>query len=269
MDTVCYFDISGEPVTASHYCYKQMDTDGFPPHTHDCCELIYLKNGSVSYLAEGRHYIVEAGSCILTRPGIRHTIRFRDNAVYDRYVFLLDRSLFDPLPESLEVLNLKSNAIVQELFHKMDFYADYLEQNSLETVIRNLIEEALLNFKIISARQPAGYTANPIITEAVSYITTHLQEPITLEALCAHLHITKSYLHRLFLEYLQLPPAKYITAKRLNKARMDIRAGCKPAQTYGLWGFQDYCTFYRNYVRHFGYPPSEECSRPSAQVIEW
>ena len=50
---------------------------------------------------------------------------------------------------------------------------------------------------------------------------------------------------------------------------MDIRSGSKPAKVYNLWGFQDYCTFYRNYVRHFGYPPSQEQDRPAKQKIEW
>ncbi len=269
MDTVCYFDISGAQIAAAHECYKQIDRDGFRLHSHDSWELIFLKNGSISYLTEGRLYDLESGSCILTRPGIRHTIRFRDKAIYDRYVFLLHTPLLDTLPELPEVIIPGNNQIVQELFYKMDFYADYLAPEALERVVSNLVEEAILNFRIISARQPEDYTANPIITEAVSYITAHLQEQITLESLCNHLHITKSYLHRLFMEYLQLPPAKYITTKRLSKARMDIRAGCKPAQTYSLWGFQDYCTFYRNYVRYFGYPPSEEQDRPSAQKIEW
>lgn len=269
MDTVCYFKISEKLLDGSHECNRHFERDGFPLHSHDSWELIFVNNGSISYLTEGRLYDLESGSCILTRPGVRHTIRFRDKAIYDRYVFSLNLPLLDTLPELPEVIHPGNNQIVPELFHKMDFYADYLEPDALERVIRNLIEEAILNFRLISAHQPERYTANPIITEAVSYITAHLQEQITLESLCNHLHITKSYLHRLFLEYLQLPPAKYITAKRLSKARMDIRAGCKPAQTYGLWGFQDYCTFYRNYVRHFGYPPSEECNRPTTPKIEW
>lgn len=269
MDTLCYFDVSGNQITANHTRYGQPDRDGFPPHTHDTCELIYLKNGSVSYLAEGRCYTVESGSCILTRPGVRHSIRFQDPAVYDRYLLLPDKSLVDPLPETLEVIKLGSNHIVQELFHKMDFYADYLEGEPLERILNNLTEEVLLNFKLLSDQQVGNYTANPIITRALSYISIHLQDHISLEALCEYLHITKSYLHRLFMEHLLLPPAKYITAKRLSKARMEIRAGGKPAQVYHLCGFQDYCTFYRNYVRHFGYPPSEEQNRPSARQLEW
>lgn len=269
MDIQCYFDIFGKQLMANHLCHKRMDIDGFLPHTHDTWEVIYIKSGSVSYLIEGRCYTVESGSCILTRPGVRHTIRFRDSSVYDRYAILLNSPLFDTLPETLEVISLDNNPIVQELFHKMDFYTAYLEGDTLEWVLTQLTEEALLNFKIVSDQLTEHYTANPIITKAIFYIDTHMQDQISLDALCSHLHVTKSHLHRLFMEHLQLPPAKYIMAKRLHKARMTIRSGCKPTQVYNVCGFQDYCTFYRNYVRHFGYPPSEEQGRPSSRQIEW
>lgn len=269
MDTHTYFDISAQQVVASHERYENMDSDGFSLHTHDCCELIFLKGGSLSYLAEGRRYTVEPGSFILTRPGIRHTIRFRDPKLYDRYLFLLDKDFFDDLPEELEVIHPGNGAVVEDLFRKMDFYANYLESDRLEQILLGLIREAVLNLQLFSARQPENFTANPIVAQAVSYITDHLQEDISVESLCFYLHITKSYLHRLFLTYLQVPPAKYITAKRLDRARTDIRAGLKPAQSYSLWGFRDYCTFYRNYVRHFGYPPSKETDQPAPKMIEW
>lgn len=264
-----FFDVSGKQLEAGHHCDKQFISDGYKPHVHDTWELIYVKAGQVAYQSEGRYYIVEGGSCIFTRPGVLHTLIFLDKSIYDRYVLHLNSSLFVTLPNLPEVIDLSKNQIVQDLFHKMDYYAAYLEGDLLESVLIRLTEEAVLNFKILSHQYPENYIANPIITQAIAYITEHLRDNISLDELCAHLHITKSYLHRLFLEHLQLSPGRYITAKRLEQARMDIRAGSKPAKVYSLWGFQDYCTFYRNYVRHFGYPPSQEQNRPAKTKIEW
>ena len=269
MESQSYFDLSGKQIEIGHHCDKDSNFEGYNPHTHDAWELIFIKNGRVSYQSEGKYYTAESGNCILTPPGIRHNIRFLDRTIYDRYVMLLTSPLFADLPELPEVIDLGNNQIVQELFHKMDFYAAYLDGQLLEDLVTRLAEEALVNFKIISHQHPENYIANPIITQAVDYISQHLQDAISLDALCAHLHITKSYLHRLFLEHLQLSPGRYITAKRLEQARMDIRSGSKPAKVYNLWGFQDYCTFYRNYVRHFGYPPSQEQDQPAKQKIEW
>ena len=269
METTCYFDFTGKGLIADHLCHKKIDIEGFQPHTHDTWELIYIKTGSVSYLVEGRCYTAESGNCILTRPGIRHTIRFRDFDLYDRYAILVNNPLFDTIPETMEVINLGSNPIISDLFQKMDFYAGYLDMDALERVMLHLTEEALLNFKILSDQLPEHYTANATVTKAIAYIDMNLHKQISLEELCLSLHITKSHLHRLFMEHLQLPPAKYIMSKRLHKARTTIRAGCKPTRVYQSCGFGDYCTFYRNYSRQFGYPPSEEQDRPNARQIEW
>lgn len=269
MNTLIYFDFTGKQIELGHRREKQPSRDACRPHTHDNWELIYIKSGLLTYSAEGRCYTVVSGTCILTPPGVYHTLTFVDKSSYDRYVISLNSPLFSMLTDLPEVIDVSNNQIVQNLFNKMDFYASHLKDDLLEEAMIRLTEEALLNFNIISNQRPENYVANPIITQAIAYITEHLREVISLDALCAHLHITKSYLHRLFLEHLQLSPGRYITAKRLEQARIDIRAGIKPAKAYSLWGFQDYCTFYRNYVRHFGYPPSQEQDRPAKKKIEW
>lgn len=269
MEILHHFNMEGNRITADHISYKQIEMNGFRLHSHDTWELLYVKEGSISYMVEGRCYAVDSGSCILSRPGIRHAITFRNNSTYDRYAILFTSPLFYTLPDSLEVVSLSTNPSVRELFDKMDFYIAYLEEAHWGTALSNLTEEVLLNLKIILDKPLQTYTANPIVVDAITYIDRHLSEEILLEDLCNHLHITKSYLHRLFVAHLQLPPARYISAKRLHKARTAIRAGAKPTVVYDQCGFQDYCTFYRNYLRHFGYPPSEEYSHPPFQTIEW
>lgn len=269
MQILCYYDISGNQFSADHLCYKQLQADGFQPHTHDLWELIYVKSGSTSYLSEGKHYFADSGSCILTPPGVCHTLQFQNKDIYDRYTILFS-PLQDVFPENIpEVIQAGSNPILKELFQKMDFYNSYLEPASFEKIVQNLAEEAFLNFRIAADGRQENYTANDIVTQAILYINTNLESSISLSELCDKLHVTKSHLHRLFINHLQISPAKYITVKQLEKARMQIRAGSKPAQVYIRCGFKDYCTFYRNYIRHFGYPPSEECSRPCTQKVEW
>ncbi len=269
MNKLRYFSISAEHLSADHFCYKQLQSDGFHPHTHDMWELIFVKSGSVSYLSEGKCYCVKDGDCILTPPGVRHTLQFCKKDIYDRYTILFCPTK-TTLPANIpELIHADSSPIIKELFHKMDFYCEYLDAASFENIVQNLTEEALVNFRIAADGVQENYTANTIVTQAIFYINTHLDMQISLNDLCDYLHVTKSYLHRLFSEHLQITPAKYIAVKQLNKARMQIRAGGKPAKVYNQCGFQDYCTFYRNYIRHFGYPPSEELGRPSSQIIEW
>ena len=53
-----------------------------------------------------------------------------------------------------------------------------------------------------------------------------------------------------------MTPAKYILSKRMLKAQKMIHRGEKPTAVYIKCGFDDYATFFRNYKKYFGYPPS-------------
>ena len=46
--------------------------------------------------------------------------------------------------------------------------------------------------------------------------------------------------------------------KRLIYAQKLIVKGQKPSKTYSDSGFSDYSSFYKAYLKFFGYPPSEE-----------
>ena len=69
---------------------------------------------------------------------------------------------------------------------------------------------------------------------------------------------TESYLYRLFKRELFKTPKKYLTEKRLLHAQRELKKGGKPTEVAEACGFDDYTTFYRNYVDHFGKAPSEE-----------
>ena len=102
MEVLHLLDMAANRITADHLCYQQLEISGFRLHSHDTWEILFIKKGCVSYMVEGRCYSVEGGTCILTRPGVRHTVCFRDVAEYDRYSILFQSPLFDILPDSLE-----------------------------------------------------------------------------------------------------------------------------------------------------------------------
>ena len=112
-----------------------------------------------------------------------------------------------------------------------------------------------------------AYTAHPIVVRAVEYINRNLHRDFCLDALCDELFITKSYLHQLFVKYLQMCPKKYIITKQLALAQREIRGGVRPTDVFIDCGFSNYSTFYRAYKNHFGYAPSEEGKREIVREI--
>ena len=246
-----------------YHCAKN-----FSPHIHDAYELLFLTQGEATYTVDGKAYSLSRGSFVLTRPMSVHSITFHVPSEYERYDLLFDADILsskvcDWIPASLDVISLRNDTVIPELFRKMDYYCANLSADALEVVLKHLTEEVLLNIYLASqqAQPRSKYTENPFVKQAVAYIDSHLTEALSVVYICEQLHITQSYLLHLFKKHLNISPKKYIMSKRLAMAQMALRTGLKPVDVYKQCGFSDYSTFFRAYKNYFGYTPSAENNR--------
>ena len=244
-------------------------------HTHDICELIFLKKGNVSGIIGDKIYSLKKNDLIIFRANIPHRLSFNDDTEYERYDILLNEKklangIFEKLPKHLDVISCDGNHRIIELFEKLDLYCDCLDSPDTEIVTKNLIEEILYNLYITPKDDTdrGKITTNPIISSAMAYINAHYKEPITIDDVSKHLAVTKSHLHHLFTQTVQISPKKYINLKRISKAKHLILLGEKPSEVFIHCGFNDYATFYRNYISILGYPPSDEGGTVSYSHIE-
>ena len=154
------------------------------------------------------------------------------------------------------------------LFQKIDYYLKTLEPEELENILLHIIQEALYNVRLASkTRHLNNYRVNPLINDAIKYIDANILKPLTIDTISEELHITKGYLHKLFVKYLQIPPRQYILSKKLAIAQRELRMGAKATDVYLTCGFTDYSTFYRCYKKQFGHAPSEEINATIVREI--
>ena len=240
------------------------------PHTHDMCELLYLKKGNPRYFVEGRDYKLSKNTLIISRPGDRHRIYFEEPGPYERYNIVYDEKrlpfdIFERIPEGIDIISFDSGSVVNELFKKTDYYTEHFEGNELSRILCGLTEEIFYNVVIFAKDMPVqvgSASSNALVSKAISFINDNLMSVNGLDEICDTLYITKSHLHHLFTKHLQITPKQYILSKRLDLARKSIRSGRKPSDIYIQCGFSDYSTFYRDYVKHFGHSPSSEPDFP-------
>ena len=257
----------------SHHTF--MPPQDCPIHNHDIFEMIFIKRGDLSYMIEGKLYKPAKNTLIITPPLQNHSFYFHSDEDYERYNILFDEKklpacLFDKLPTASMVIHFESNTLVSDLFKKMDYYCENFVEDDLELLLMHLIEEVLYNVSLTSDKliQNDRYTSNPIIQAALTYIDNHLNTPINVNAICDELYISKSHLHHLFMEYLNITPQKYILSKKLSVAQRELRASRKATEIYAECGFADYSTFYRAYKNHFGYAPSDEINMDVVRKIQ-
>lgn len=247
----------------------------FPLHIHDVYELIFLKRGDVSYMTEGKVYKLSPNSLVLTRPLENHAIIINNQQPYERYNILIDEKILasyihNRIPPNVNILNCSANALVRDLFKKMDYYCENFDRNELKTILVHLTEEVLYNFALNAQNsdQNATYSTNSVIQTAIKYIDSNINIPLNVDAICKELFISRSRLHHLFVQHLKLTPQKYILSKKLALAQMELRLGHKATDVYITCGFADYSTFFRAYKKHFGHSPSEEINTDILRKIQ-
>ena len=74
-----------------------------------------------------------------------------------------------------------------------------------------------------SARQAFGVGND--IAQAIEYLTSHLNESVTIEEIAAQVGMSRAVFHRKFKQATTMSPIQFVKAMRLNTAAMKIAAG--------------------------------------------
>ena len=254
--------IKDDVILYDHVVIDEPKKQNFVSHSHDTWEILMLVRGDISYTVEGKTYKLRKDDVVLSRSSVFHSIRPDSNEPYERYNVIYDekrlpRGIIEKIPRGVDIFRLGNSDALREIFEKIDAYGKSFSDEELCHITRNLIEEV---FFLLASSDVLSESAsvNPHVSSAIKYINENLATVRSIEEICDALYITKSHLHHLFIKNIQMSPKQYIISKRLQKARRLIRKGKRPTEIFADCGFDDYATFFRNYKKHYGHPPSEE-----------
>lgn len=100
-------------------------------------------------------------------------------------------------------------------------------------------------------------SADPDVAAAAAFIRQHLDEPITVDNVAAHVHLSRSTLERRFRRHLGHAPGDELRLARLERARhMLLHTDLPLIQIVVATGFASQSYFTRAFARHFGSTPS-------------
>ena len=91
----------------NHIKYADLTRNVIGPQTHDVFEILYLKNGDLTYQVEGKKYRVQKNAMIVTRPCFSHVLTLNSTKIYERYDFLFENkvvseSVLKKLPDEMK-----------------------------------------------------------------------------------------------------------------------------------------------------------------------
>lgn len=233
-------------------------------HFHNVMEFIFFERGDANYVLEGQRYHLKSNDLVITRPPALHYIELLSNNKYTRHVVqfpeeFVGKHILDMIPPDLDVINCVDSSIIAENFKRLEYYANKLSTSDFIHMLSCLLTEIIYNIALSQTdvvRIPSELS--PIITKAIEYINNNLFEIKDISELCKHLCVSEPYFFKLFKTQLHVSPKRYVLLKRLQYARKLILEGQKPTTIYSQCGFDSYAGFYKQYVKAFGYPPSQE-----------
>jgi AraC-like DNA-binding protein len=247
----------------AHLLRKFSAPDAFSGHSHNAYEFLYIIKGDATYVIEDKRYKLKSGDLIVTRPSKYHFIQIDSQSDYERLTILFDKNQLNiktnMLPEDIDVVRIKDGSIISNIFSKMDYYAGAFNKEDFLAIVKLLLQEIIYNLSLVEKKEDSDFSViNPLLSKALAYIGDNLFTIKDIEEVAAAVFVTESYLFRLFKKELFKSPKKYINEKRLLYAQNQLKKGRSPTETAQLCGFEDYTTFYRNYISMFGKRPSDE-----------
>lgn len=251
-----------------HVNSKTDEPKEIPSHIHDAIELLFVKKGDLTYYVDGKSFRVKNNSLIISWPNKIHSIVVGASCEYDRYGLIFDRknisdAIYDSLPREIDVLSFGSIDTLLSLFEKLEYYHMFFEKEIFKKLLQNTIEEIICNITILLKNNPEiavynRYKTNDELAKMLQYVDEHITTDFSLDEMSKDLHISKSQLHKTFVQSLNITPKKYIISRRLVLVQKDLKNKLKPTEVYLKYGFNDYSSFYRAYKKYFGVAPSEE-----------
>ncbi len=244
-------------------------------HIHNCCEILLCLRGGKNFFIRDRIYNVNKGDVFILNEFENHKITFEENEIFERFVLQISPEFLNKVSTPLTDLSQCFYVRNQKISHKISTTPQQCEilvglfkklENSVcyaDEIIKELaVTEILVNINRMFFESNTDYTYsvsydNQSIIKALKFINDNYDKPLTLEAVAKNTFISTNKLCALFKEHLGTTVKKYITSRRITKAKNLLNKGHSVSEAATLCGFDDYANFIRVFGKATGMSPGK------------
>lgn len=231
--------------------------DDYQSHMHYFNELIFFIDGDVHYTVESTTVKLKKGDLIFVPSGRYHFATVGQEAIYSRYVLKFSDAI---MPQFLREKMHDAESFfgnhkeLQPQFNQLDSYYNNFPDEELYTLFTcEIVKMMILLFKTPT---DAKKQYNNMLSPILQFIDENIQSSITLDSLSEHFHFSKSYISNEFKKYIKMPLMQYIRTKKIIAAHNMLLTGRKKYEVAEIFGFENYSTFYRTYIKVMGFSPA-------------
>lgn len=248
----------------------------YPPHKHNYIEFEVLLSGAITHEINGNRYSAEKGACWCLQTDDIHSITVhapitlcnicidREEAPVAVQQFL--QTLTTSRTGQLSAENLTS---VQALFEALQYTLtdDPVYAKERITGYALLLLSLFAENSQPSLPQPST-ASSPRMLDAVRYIATHYDKPLTLSEVAACLFLTPSYFSKVFAESTGYTFSEYVTSVRLEHAKRLLAETTLPIAVIAFrCGFATFSSFSRQFRKCFGCTPTAYRNRKTCDAL--
>lgn len=259
------------------YYYNDFTLSKVEDHVHDYYEFYFFLEGNVSMVIGGEKFSMHPGDIILIPPGIRHHADICDQKLpYRRFVFWISEAYCNSL------LSVSQDYVYLMQYVKISreyvFHTDVITFNTIQSKVFALIDEMhsgrfgreakmslcvndlILHLNRIVHEQKyvkSEREEQSLYRSLTDYISENLEGDLSLENLARQFYVSKYHIAHVFKENVGISVHQYITKKRLAACREAMLGNASITDTYLMFGFGDYSSFYRAFKKEYGISPRE------------
>ena len=230
----------------------------FPGGANPMPELIYVEQGSLHSVTDGRKQFLQQGDFMIYGPNQWH-MQYADTSVSPRCL----RIFFEISGDMAPLLNRKFTAagMVQPLLRQLlreqersDCYADEMILVLLNLLLLNLLRQ-VEGKPLPDDRMKGEYR---IIHQTQLFVSNHVWEDLSVPFVARHVDMSPSYLTALFQKHLAISPGEYIRRVKLQESKRLIRENkLNLTEIAAELQYSTVHHFSRQFKEKFGITPSE------------
>ena len=239
----------------------------YPKMFHTHVELFFLLRGNVEYISESARTPLAPYTVVLIPAGVYHQFSVLGNkAEYERMVLEIPAehrlSLhFSAVTEQQKMFHAPVGSPLFQAWMRLKEYSDerFSEDRAYltESVCTELLSLLRHESNILTAHSEPIHSLS---AQAMKYIHANLNTQLSLSQIANACYAATSTLSHAFRESYGISVTQYIRQKKMALAKNYLRAKKTPGEVALLCGYSEYSTFFRAYVKEYGYSPAEEDS---------
>ena len=264
-----------------HIQRKKESSEAEKLHSHEYFQIYFIIKGGITHYVGEQSSVLNRGDMFIIPPDTAHRVSFKSGTVF--YSISFGADFLNPAMSDnrlarnfLSTLSLNKNQGVKP---KISISSDeilYIE-GMMEHILKEFTEKPLGYYSVIQtytelfitilarsyfeSAKPNFYehfeTDRQLVLHSIEYIKDNYAEALSLGEIIRKTGMSKNKFCRLFMSITGHSFKQYVNICRIKKATEYIRQGYKVSALYGLCGYYDFSTFYRNFKKIMGVSPSK------------